>query len=476
MSEPNEVTAEPEGFATRIQREAREEAETILAELVRLRFRADQVGHVLRALKLPYPDGLQALLTGGRLDGGPDLQTDLGVPVPLPAGYPLAPAEEGPVILPRGRTEPPDEPEPPEPAAAAAAAPTPVEPAAAAQRPRETPEACQRRLREEAAERREAGVTRRTPTHPGAEAMPEHLRRMPAASGNGPLNPRIVAAKNQRTVYEDIRDNPGSLPPEVAARVGMPEGRVGQYVRALAEAGLIEKTGTRLKHGVTTGRVGNEWRVPRPRVTVDLEDERDAPEVTAPVPPPSAAEAACRPAARPVAEAGASPSTTEHGTDVITRARDWICGREDPFTEVQFAAAAGIKLESARPLLVLFQERKIVTDLSAAGMPLWEYEPPLEMGAAAEMDRARAKGLAAAAPRAEGSAPVEGTGSGRYSSHPATQALCVQAKALGATIERTGSGHIIIRNRGERVVLAHTPASGSLDKTRKRLNAIGVRV
>lgn len=320
------------------------------------------------------------------------------------------------------------------------------------------------------------GVVRGKPTHPGPEAMPEHLRRMPVASAAIPVRSRIPVAEMQLAVLQDVRENDsrgGVLTPEAAGRLDIAAARVRDALLALEAAGFVRRDGTRLKHGVSSGKPGDQW------FAIKVEAVSASGPVAA-VPPPRAGAASPTPAAPtvapPVAAAG-GPSSSSVDSDVITRARDWICAQTEPFTESQFAAAAGIKLESAKPLLGLFQQRKVVADLSAPGMPLWEYVPPREMGSAAERDHARAKSLAAAAPRSEGSSPVSGTGNnGRYSSHPATQKLCQEAERLGATIERTGSGHIIIRHSGNRVILGHTPGTDALDKTRKRLRAIGIAV
>lgn len=55
------MTEVSEGFHERVQREALEESKLVLADLERLRFRADQVLNVLRALKLPVPSELSEL-------------------------------------------------------------------------------------------------------------------------------------------------------------------------------------------------------------------------------------------------------------------------------------------------------------------------------------------------------------------------------------------------------------------------------
>jgi hypothetical protein len=464
MAEP---TNTPEGFADRIQREAREESVAIMADLARLKFRADQVGHVLRALKLPFPDGLQALLSGEALapaEAPPETETEAP---PAPPGPPRRPA-------------PPEAPEAEPPADAA---PTPAEPVASAQAAPEEPRRGRTYVTTD-------GVTRTTPVNPGPEAMPEHLRRMPASSGNGPLGPRVKAAEAQLQVFQDIGQNPGTLPPEIGPRIGMTDGNVGRYVRALAEAGLIEKTGVeRFKHGAKTGRVGSEWRV-KGLTAATLPGGEEAP---GRVPPPEAAAASAttQPSAptggRPTgAPAAPSACTAEERRQVnaVTAARDWIVDRGDdrPFSPSEFADALGLTPEGGMQLLGLFAERGIVKDLSTPGNLLYVYDKPTEPGRAAERDHQRAKERAAAERHAgqNGGEAVAGTGRAtRYSNHPDTQKLCERAKAAGAEVEKSGGDHIIIRNptTKARVVLASTPSSGgSPDKTKKRLAAIGIHV
>jgi hypothetical protein len=460
MEEP---TTHPEGFAARIERSAHNEADAVMADLARLRFRADQVARVMRALKLPFPDGLQFLLDPEPTYHYPeDGATDF-------AGTAAAPPE----------TEPEAPPAPP---------PPPRRPA-----PPEAPEAEPPEAAEDAAEalpRRgrtyvtATGVTRTTPVNPGPEALPEHLRRMPAAAGNGPVRPRIAAAEGQLKVYEDIKANPGSLPPEVADRVGLPQGRVGQYVRALSEAGLIERTGRqRFKRGVTSGRVGDEWRVtsalhavPRPAEAREAASSVPPQRAGAQEAPADSAPPAARTGGVPVAQSGSSTS------DVITTARNWIVEQgEEAFSPSRFAEAVGVSPEAGMQLLQLFADRGIVEDLSSPGCLLYRYSPPREPGRAAELDRERAKARTAEemdASRNGSGVPVAGTGRTKWSGDPATQALCEKAERAGALVEK-GRGHIIIRNAvtRARVIVSSTPSGGnSPDKTKKRLAAIGINI
>jgi hypothetical protein len=460
MEEP---TTHPEGFAARIERSAHNEADAVMADLARLRFRADQVARVMRALKLPFPDGLQFLLDPEPTYHYPeDGATDF-------AGTAAAPPETEPEAPPAPPPPPrrPAPPEAPEAEPPSSAAPTPAEPVASAQAAPDAPER-----------------TRKSPVSPGPEALPEHLRRMPAASGNGPLTTRIKAAEGQLKVYEDIKANTGSLPPEVADRTELPADRVGHYVRQLEDAGLIERTGRqRLKRGAAQGRVGNEWRVtsalhavPRPAEAQEAASSVPPQRAGAQEAPADSAPPAAHTDAAPVAQSGSSTS------DVITTARNWIVEQgEEAFSPSRFAEAVGVSPEAGMQLLQLFADRGIVEDLSSPGCLLYSYSPPREPGRAAELDRERAKARTAEemdASRNGSGVPVAGTGRTRWSGDPATQALCERAERAGALVEK-GRGHIVIRNAvtRARVIVSSTPSGGnSPDKTKKRLAAIGINI
>lgn len=86
----------PGGFVERIQDEANAEAQAVLADLERLRFRADQVLHVLRALHLPIPEGLDGLRALAPIERVPPAEPVEPEPVEPPAP-PARPAPRGPV-------------------------------------------------------------------------------------------------------------------------------------------------------------------------------------------------------------------------------------------------------------------------------------------------------------------------------------------------------------------------------------------
>lgn len=214
--EPDEA-----GFVTRVEREARAEADRVLADLRRLRFRADQVVHVLRALKLDVPPELRRI-TEGRAE-----------PVNAPAVAPKA--------APEAAREP-----------AGGAPPSP--PVA---RPESAPEG-----REEP----EPGKSPEPVKSPEPEgSFPEHLRPYPPARKGGRLDQRIRVAENMHVIAEFARSVPTFVVTEVAPVVGMPAARVADYCRELERAGVaIERTGrNRRAAGQEDGRAGVEYRARR---------------------------------------------------------------------------------------------------------------------------------------------------------------------------------------------------------------------
>lgn len=198
-----------EGFADRVAREAQEEAERVLRDLAHVRFRADQVLKVLRALGLPTPDQLEEIAAAA-------LDAELREEPPPPAPETATP-------------EPGEEPPPPVPEA---------------QEPGEQPEHFKRDLSE----------------------FPEHLRRYPAAQKQGgTLTQQLKTAEIQHRITERV-DRRGAIGltstvNEVAQEI--PDVRVaaiGDHMRALADAGIVGRTGAnRLSAGQTRGRAGVEY-------------------------------------------------------------------------------------------------------------------------------------------------------------------------------------------------------------------------
>jgi DNA-binding transcriptional ArsR family regulator len=208
-----------EGFAERIERETRVEAAAVVADLARLRFRADQVYRVLRALDLDVPDEIVQLTRTGLAEGLLAGREER----PEPAQAPVVPAQ-------------PEAPVEPAPGPAAAEKPPAAEKA--------------------------------------PEEVPEHLRGMPGAGGGGPVTQRIATAEKQLQVYEALKAGT-ALASELEKTTGIPHARVSAHLRSLEAAGLVRYVGDRRTPGVETGRFSKEYAAVMPAAvkteTVDVQ-------------------------------------------------------------------------------------------------------------------------------------------------------------------------------------------------------------
>jgi hypothetical protein len=223
---PEDIEAPVGGFVERVQEEARKEAYRVLGELDKLRFEAQQVDQVLRALGLPTPAQLTALL-GGEPAQLPQIAREEAAP---PA---VAPASEAPEVPPA-----PEEPK---------------------------------------AEDRPDASAKKTVPHLSPTDFPEHLREMPAAqgTGGGALTQRIAAAERQLLVFQAVNAKPTIIPSEVMDV--MPEGmrvdRISDDLRQLGEAGLIRRTGkNRHRHDRPPGMPGRASVEYAPASSADAED------------------------------------------------------------------------------------------------------------------------------------------------------------------------------------------------------------
>lgn len=214
----------PEGFHERVKREALEESDAVLADLERLRFRADQVLNVLRALKLPVPAKLGALM------------------------FEPAPADTETIYEHKA---------------------VPVDPQMAEKQQRFYQDAidAMRSRSPEALEVKDAPTVatqepKAKPKRPGAPRPPEHLREMPAArKGQWRPTTGIPAAERQLKVYEFIREHPDQLAVEIADQLGLSPHSVGTDVKEMVALGLVRVTGTRRRKGAEQGKVGNKLQV-----------------------------------------------------------------------------------------------------------------------------------------------------------------------------------------------------------------------
>jgi hypothetical protein len=74
------------------------------------------------------------------------------------------------------------------------------------------------------------------------------------------------------------------------------------------------------------------------------------------------------------------------------------------------------------------------------------------------------------------SQPVAGTGRTQVSNSPAIEALARKCREQGATVERTGGGHVKVVGPGGVVYFGSTPSASSLAKTKAQLRNAGITV
>lgn len=193
-----------EGFADRVAREAQDEAAAVVADLQRVRFRADQVARVLGALGLPLPDEIAVLIgsaTYVRRDvtpGDADLAT-------------VAPAED-------------DLPSLPDPPARSVPEPAPAP----------------KRAVEEAETAKEEPP--RKETNRGAAG-------------------RVTGAQNRQRILEDVQTHGPSTVTEIAERMGFHETAARAHIRALLQSGELRISGHRRSKGDNrkNGRLPGEY-------------------------------------------------------------------------------------------------------------------------------------------------------------------------------------------------------------------------
>jgi hypothetical protein len=460
-----------EDFATRAERvtreldglrsEAEQEAAAIVADLTRLRFRADQVSRVLRQLHLPIPDRLGVLLDE-------------------PAALAPAPKDEpvGQIEVPVTRKP---EPEPVQHVTVGLGS------RRSAVHPSSTGDTTTGSHGPGTYTTRH-GEVRGVPTHPGIEAVPVYLRHVPAARAGGPIGQRIATAEFQKRILDDVLAHPTAISNEVAERLGMnnPAGRarVAIHMSALMRAGLIRRTGiNRRVPGNNVGKASIEYAPPLLTGTAPVPHIDSG---RAEVPPSQAA-----PAAAPT---GATVSAGDPGrvdgdsrTDPLTAARDWVVTREptEQFTAATLASAIRPRLvepitgDGALLILEGFIRKGWVTEHvhpprrpdSVRPVRQFSYVPPSGAGRAADLDHERAK---ASTGRRGRSNPVAGTGKKQWSTNSRTDAACHAAqKRWGKdSVVETGGGHIRVKPPGKPAIYVskspgvNNPAA-ELDRLRK---------
>lgn len=413
-----------EGFADRVAREAQEESAAVLADLVKLRWRADQVERVLRALGMPVPPFMIALGVHGIL--GKDADEDLRV-----QAHSRIYEEERQRSEAAGDAEkatpPPD-------------TPAPVE---APQEPQEAP-----------AQDPQPVVAPQPPQVPGpppeektlTEDIPEQLRRMPAAQGRWSTQTREAAELQLRIlgVCEDGRDN--FIAPEIAAVVNLDRARVAVHLRALEEAGLIKRSGrNRRAPEQTMGRAGVEYVPVRQRQQLAAAE----------------GELQCKP-------------------EELAKVRDHMMQVKES-TPSSVAKATGLDEDVVRHA---FEELIRRHSLEFMGMndvdqDVYKFCKPEPDGAVNRRKQATPEQDASSngGSRAKGE-PVPGTGKRLRGSGPhaeAVNALLDDLYDAGVTPERGDAGHFVIKTGHSRLAFSSTPGTHrSVLDTRTRLRNAGV--
>jgi hypothetical protein len=167
-------------------------------------------------------------------------------------------------------------------------------------------------------------------------------------------------------------------------------------------------------------------------------------------------------------------------TAAEVKVRDFV-QKAGPNAKVPVMLVAGAKrLEAAivRKAFATWVERGAFEALEhdEAGNPsVVRFAKPTEPGAAATFDARRRP---AETPRNGAAEPVAGTGQKtRLTADKDAAKLIDQARAQGATADKTGGGEVVITAPGgQKVYMAATPSSPALDKNRKDLREAGITV
>lgn len=408
------------GFAALMAQQAEGEAQAVLEELVRLRFRADQVVRVMRALSLVVPRELAAL-TDATVHF-PDLAQearDGRTPV-VPAGA----VELGA----RGAAESPADPEP---------APAPGPDPAGAQ---------------------EAPVRRRKAR---GRRAPKHLSGMPAVKTRV-MTTTIARAERQKKILELVEDGRRTVVTQELMPLleGLTADQIAAELRALAEADLIRLTGVNrfpAGHPGDRGKASKEY----------------APKVVA-VPEPTATHVR-----ETMQEHGIEP--TGLNPQALAKVRDEVRTHPEgePFTADVISRAVSCGLDLTKRCLVALMEREVVTGTPVEDPALFAYQKPKDPGAAAKADMARrANGNGNGEEHAAGfdQGAVAGTGKRVRSSNADVNRLLAACEKAGAVVTHPTTSHFSVTYKGKRCVVHGTPKAGSrtLKDTETRLKRIGI--
>jgi hypothetical protein len=328
----------------------------------------------------------------------------------------------------------------------------------------------------------------RTIHHPGPEAVPEHLRWLPAASANGPLKPRISACRDQLIVLRALAAHPRSLAVELQPFIGdIKKNRVGKYFREMREGDrpLVRATGVVRSQRGTSNKPGNEYVITEYAQDM-LERYRDKTE-DAPATPP---------AATPHEVPASPPSVTVRSTLKVPTNQELVSAIRSvmPRFDGEWVGAHDVReaIEDKYPGHAVATQK--VTDAldawAATGgieredqgnerrgddhVIRYRYTKPTDPGAAARIDQERRR----IAPEREASTPVAGTGRNRPTArNREVEAVLRAARSkLGeGAVRTTGSGHWMIElGRGQGSILV---GSNRLDeKDKGKLRAAGIAV
>jgi DNA-binding transcriptional ArsR family regulator len=311
------------------------------------------------------------------------------------------------------------------------------------------------------------GTVRRMPKQPGIEAVPEHLRHLPAGKAGGPLPQRIEAAEFQLQVLNDVLAHPTTISVETASRLNMSgdqradRARVSKHMVALAEAGLIRPTGkNRVPIGKKMGKPAIEYAPPEGRV-----------------PPTPARPSAVDPGDTAVARG----SSVEQEVTLLHKVRDWAVGQQDKgsFTAVDCATALGIPVAAAAAKLeILYDGSKIVKTVKGGGglVDEYEYHKPVSMGAAALHDRIAAKARSAGnGVKAAVEVPGSGWDPKQFTPNADMQKLIRRVHDAGWPISK-GAGHIAVKPpSGPIITLPTTPGKKGFRDAARRLVRAGLK-
>jgi hypothetical protein len=187
----------PEGFADRIRRETQEALKDVTSRIAALRSDAEQVVQVAQAIDEVIPPEIAAFIKGEWV---------------LPDKV---------ATQPKPPTQPPvEEPRQAEPEA--------KRPSAIVVPPQATT------------------ATTALTTAPTTTTISSALQKYPAWNSGAPMAVRRATALAQKAVHESVTEKPGTVG-ELSKRLGIPTNRVGDYVRDLAQAGLLRLTGEQRK-------------------------------------------------------------------------------------------------------------------------------------------------------------------------------------------------------------------------------------